>query len=532
MSLLSHEGAENWAEVAVQNHQFQLDDCFKLLQSTPMSIHAHPRAAQQSKTPAQGLTLGLYGYGNQLGITVNTDKHQSLCRYLNQFLRSLAPAGRWTSIHVNKNTPVNPHRDNNNLWGSVNLSISLGPFKGGQLWMEISPAEAASRKDVRWQTLPSGAKVPGVLVNSHNKLVQFCPKLGHGVQPWQGYRISVTAFVARTLEQAPTDVHKSLADLGFPLPSLHKLNLACKAPLTEPQEQDVDTEQSQYSMPGPHALLSTQVAVVVEELPSVSTYLQSRGWRIIHYNHGHVNSAGTARLSHQLKQHEVQALWLDLPVPGRHVKDDKLSSHISQLCIWLRLCEELGTPAVLFGPYGQPWLSPAVKDLCARGTVAKSYHRICAWSYKLDAQQAEPSSTCFVAAAAARALPGHACKCSVRQSQHRLDWATAKMPHQRRLRAQLHAAVAAHVAEQWAEVQLPPVSDRAHPTHRQLPTLVWSVDFPLPEFPVILRTFLPNVPVQRMTRRELHHLVQPQSQVTPQTCPCRRKRLLQRVGRI
>ena len=63
-----------------------------------------------------------------------------------------------------------------------------------------------------------------------------------------------------------------------------------------------------------------------------------------------------------------------------------------------------------------------------------------------------------------------------------------------------------------------PVSDRAHPTHRQLPTLVWSVDFPLPEFPVILRTFLPNVPVQRMTRRELHHLVQPQSQVTPQTC--------------
>ena len=430
-----------------------------------MSIHAHPRAAQQSKTPAQGLTLGLYGYGNQLGITVNTDKHQSLCRYLNQFLRSLAPAGRWTSIHVNKNTPVNPHRDNNNLWGSVNLSISLGPFKGGQLWMEISPAEAASRKDVRWQTLPSGAKVPGVLVNSHNKLVQFCPKLGHGVQPWQGYRISVTAFVARTLEQAPTDVHKSLADLGFPLPSLHKLNLACQAPLTEPQEQDVDTEQSQYSMPGPHALLSTQVAVVVEELPSVSTYLQSRGWRIIHYNHGHVNSAGTARLSHQLKQHEVQALWLDLPVPGRHVKDDKLSSHISQLCIWLRLCEELGTPAVLFGPYGQPWLSPAVKDLCARGTVAKSYHRICAWSYKLDAQQAEPSSTCFVAAAAARALPGHACKCSVRQSQHRLDWATAKMPHQRRLRAQLHAAVAAHVAEQWAEVQLPHPSSTSTPDY-------------------------------------------------------------------
>ena len=249
---------------------------------------------------------------------------------------------------------------------------------------------------------------------------------------------------------------KALENLGFPLPSIHELNLACPAPRTDPREQDAETHQPRYSIPGPPALLSTQVAVVVEELPSVSTYLQSQGWRVLHYNHGHVNSAGTARLSQQLKQQEVTALWLDLPVAGRHVKEDRLSSHMSQLCTWLQLCEELGTPAVLFGPYGRPWLSPAVKDLCARGTIAKSYHRICAWSYKLDAQQKEPSSTCFVAAAAARALPGHACNCSVRQSQHRLDWSTAKMPHQRRLRAQLHAAVAAHVAEQWAEVHFPP----------------------------------------------------------------------------
>ena len=345
----------------------------------------------------------------------------------------------------------------------MNLTISLGAFTGGELWIEVAAEEVTNNPSVHWLTQDDGTRIPGIVVDSHNKPITFCPKLSHCVLPWKGHRFSVTAYTSRGLEHIPAHFVRALQNLNFPCAPFHQ---AVERPVGEPAHQH--KVERHVGEPVQHFHQATTgvsqlVAVVVEETPAVSLVLQQLGWRTAHFHPSHVNSAVTASLSQRLKGMQVQALWLDLPRPGRHVHKDRLSSHMTQLCVWLRLCHELGLSAVLFGPYGRGWQAPSVQDLVERGHVHKSYHRLCAWSFKVDVSQPEPSSTCFVAATVMQPLSGHPCSCAVPQHQHKLDWVSERQPHQRRLRAQIHANVAVRVAQQWATQQLrPSTPDNVH----------------------------------------------------------------------
>ena len=546
----SVDEVEQQAAKALTAKDFSVERCQTLLRAIPFPARTHVRRAQQHQEPARSITLGIYAHGNQVGLTLNTNRYPAICRYLNMFMRAGHPRENWTSLHVNCNSPVGLHKDNHNLKGTVNVTTSLGPFTGGELWLEISCEEAQHHPDVLWRTKDDGSQVPGVAVDTRNRPIAFCPKLSHAVLPWKGCRFSITAYTSRGLEHVPSQCVRALRDLNFPCVPHCK---AVERPVGEPAWQCTTVERFDSEPVGfkgenagfppdlaqtqvfgskmgvwagkgrfpavtgentgfPPDLAQTQVfgskmgvwagkgrfpaekadfnengpvfsvtraisqaeplestsiaaassdtslcvAVVVEEMPAASLQLQQHGWKVAHYHPSHVNSSGTAFLSQQLKSMQVQALWLDLPIPGRHVHKDRLSSYMTQLCVWLRLCRELGICAVLFGPRGKGWLSPAVQDLVVRGQLVKSYHRICAWSFKIDVLQTEPSSTCFVAACTPHGLPGHPCACSEPQSQHKLDWIADKQPHQRRLRAQMHAAVACKVAEQWLAQQLRP----------------------------------------------------------------------------
>ncbi|CAE7222318.1 unnamed protein product [Symbiodinium sp. CCMP2592] len=493
------------ATLAISRRDFSHSTCLTLLQKTSFPASKQVRGVNQQAIPSQRLTLGLYAHGNQVGLTLNTDRFASLCRYVNLFLQASHPRVTWTSLHINNNMPVHPHRDHHNLRQSVNLTISLGAFTGGELWLEIAPEEANHNPSVHWLTQDDGNRIPGIVVDSHNKPVTFCPKLSHCVLPWKGHRFSVTAYTSRGLEHIPAHFVRALQKLNFPCVPF---NQAVERPVGEPAQHHHAVERP-VGEPAPHhhaverpvgepaqhhhaverpagepahqhevehhvgepvqqlhqvtSGVSQVVAVVVEETPAVSLVLQQIGWRTVHFHPSHVNSAATASLSQRLKSMQVQALWLDLPIPGRHVHKDRLSSHMTQLCVWLRLCHELGLAAVLFGPYGRGWQAPSVQDLVDRGHVRKSYHRLCAWSFKVDVSQSEPSSTCFVAASVMQPLSGHPCACAVPQHQHKLDWVSERQPHQRRLRAQIHANVAVRVAQQWVTQQLrPSTPDNVH----------------------------------------------------------------------
>ena len=89
-----------------------------------------------------------------------------LLQVINAFLSEVWPAGTWNAVCVGRNTTARAHRDLANTPGSVNLTLSVGEFAGGQLWVE----------DVNGDTpvcLPNGVLLDGRLHNTHNSPLLF-----------------------------------------------------------------------------------------------------------------------------------------------------------------------------------------------------------------------------------------------------------------------------------------------------------------------------------------------------------------------
>ena len=157
------------ATLAIGRQDFSHSTCLTLLQKTSFPARKQVRGVNQQAIPSQRLTLGLYAHGNQVGLTLNTDRFEPLCRYVNLFLQASHPRVTWTSLHINNNMPVHLHRDRHNLRQSVNLTISLGAFTGGELWIEVAPEEVTNNPSVHWLTQDDGTRIPGIVVDSHNR---------------------------------------------------------------------------------------------------------------------------------------------------------------------------------------------------------------------------------------------------------------------------------------------------------------------------------------------------------------------------
>lgn len=90
--------------------------------------------------------------------------------------------------------------------------------------------------------------------------------------------------------------------------------------------------------------LSSQVkhALIVEESSAVSTLLQGLGWTVTKHAPQNINTAITANLALDIKQHKYLLVWFDLPLSGRHIRKEKHFSAIRQVCTWARLAAEAG----------------------------------------------------------------------------------------------------------------------------------------------------------------------------------------------
>ena len=131
---------------------------------------------------------------------------------------------------------------------------------------------------------------------------------------------------------------------------------------------------------------------------------------------------------------------------GRHVRADRLHSHMVQLCTFLKTCAQSGFPCALFGAFGSQWRSAPVDSLLSESVLRKSYHRACHFGRKLDTHASGPSKICFVLASSKHVVP-FACQCKESQQQHMLDWSTG--PRLRKERSALHAFMAMQVAARW-----------------------------------------------------------------------------------
>jgi len=103
--------------------------------------------------------------------------------------------------------------------------------------------------------------------------------------------------------------------------------------------------------------LSSQVkhALIVEESSAISTLLQGFGWTVTKHAPQNINTAITANLALDIKQHKYLLVWFDLPLSGRHIRKEKHFSAIRQVCTWARLAAEAGAMVGLYGAYGPLW---------------------------------------------------------------------------------------------------------------------------------------------------------------------------------
>ncbi|CAE7036567.1 unnamed protein product [Symbiodinium sp. CCMP2592] len=214
------------ASLAISEGSLDFATCLELLAqyfSIPFIDAAGPTDNAIDASGAY-FNLGAFSFdnGTRSGIFQRTEQFSDVLRFLNAFMQLQFPGASWSSLCVSHNVRTRLHTDAGNASGTLNHTVSLGNFSGGEIW--ISPALD-----------PSAANIPAPLEASseayraedaskgelrdtwHSPLSFSCESL-HCTMPIQGDRWVLTAYTCRNLHSFDTKSLAHLRSLGFPLP--------------------------------------------------------------------------------------------------------------------------------------------------------------------------------------------------------------------------------------------------------------------------------------------------------------------------
>ena len=229
--------SEQLANDLLKDHDFSHKSCLKLLRSLKYKPSKSNRLSVSNKSKTNDdveyIVLGTFAHGGVQGITNITHKNQKACQYINAYLGSHGMSGDCSSLCINHGSTIKIHKDAHNMKGSMNHTISLGDFQGGNLWIH----DAAARKgEPNVTSHRLGNKILyGKEHSTHKKLIQFDPKQYHCVVPWKGDRWSITAYVNRAVPKLPEAEIKLLQGYGFKLSK----RTAIPAPVPDPEDDRV-----------------------------------------------------------------------------------------------------------------------------------------------------------------------------------------------------------------------------------------------------------------------------------------------------
>ena len=179
--------------------------------SAPMTAW-RSQALQSASALASYYNLGAFAQSCRSGITKASSQYREVLPTLNAWLRSKFPGHSWPSICVNHNEAISMHRDLNNAEGSLNLTIALGNFSDGGLFVE-APDGAVER----W-CAAVGSMIRGDIHSTKAWPFAFSGLLWHASEPWQGDRWSITGYTCLGLDTFSDNDLSWLRSMGFPLP--------------------------------------------------------------------------------------------------------------------------------------------------------------------------------------------------------------------------------------------------------------------------------------------------------------------------
>ena len=211
---------EEFASDLFDRGMFDYKSIEEVIKRLPLGRKSATRDIMKPQGKQSGIvTFGLYAHGPMAGVTRATQEMAKVCRFVNQWISSLVPSSfTWSSVSIGVQTAADVHLDARNEGQSLNMSVSLGKFSNGELWVRSDEDTPADEKKIVWRTC-RGQRFPGQLIDTRHKPYFFSPKTYHATTDWSGFRISVTAFTARSIAGLSDWTRDELEGLGFRLPA-------------------------------------------------------------------------------------------------------------------------------------------------------------------------------------------------------------------------------------------------------------------------------------------------------------------------
>ncbi|OLP94250.1 Copia protein [Symbiodinium microadriaticum] len=211
----------NSSEAMAREARVAKDYSYQTMENVMMEVHRNlqPLASNNRRwgnSDTTRLLLGGYSHGAFAGLTKNTQRHQELTHYINDYLAHHVPHHAWTSLMVSFNCGTTVHQDHHNLTGSQNVLHCLGNFDHGGLWLQGTPPDGFEATRRR---LVDGNYSNGYVVNARYRFVTFDPKIPHATQAWRGFRIAISSYTTRLLPQMTMEDKVQLRRHGFRLTS-------------------------------------------------------------------------------------------------------------------------------------------------------------------------------------------------------------------------------------------------------------------------------------------------------------------------
>ncbi|CAE7421697.1 unnamed protein product [Symbiodinium sp. CCMP2592] len=214
------------AASALSEGSLDFATCLELLAqyfSIPFASSSHcPDNAIAASEAYFNLGAFAFDNGSRSGIFQRTEQFSDVLRFLNAFMQLQFPEASWSSLCVSHNVRTRLHTDSGNAAGSLNHTVSLGNFSGGEVWLCPALNQAACQvpapSDASSEAHSASEVGTGEVRDTWHAPLSFSCEALHCTLPIQGDRWVLTAYTCKSLDRFDATSLAHLRSLGFPLP--------------------------------------------------------------------------------------------------------------------------------------------------------------------------------------------------------------------------------------------------------------------------------------------------------------------------
>ncbi|CAE7409115.1 unnamed protein product [Symbiodinium sp. CCMP2592] len=220
------------AASALSEGSLDFATCLELLAqyfSTPFTSSSHcPDTAIAASEAYFNLGAFAFDNGTRSGIFQRTEQFSDVLRFLNAFMQLQFPEASWSSLCVSHNVHARLHTDAGNAAGTLNHTVSLGNFSGGEVWLcpalDPEAPQVPAPLDASSEAQSATSAGQGELWDTWHAPLSFSCESLHCTMPIQGDRWVLTAYTCKNLDHFDAKSLAHLRSLGFPLPSATPVN--------------------------------------------------------------------------------------------------------------------------------------------------------------------------------------------------------------------------------------------------------------------------------------------------------------------